>query len=130
MKAVNVGICNTCQGRAPSEFLIRDGQVWIRKDCPQCGPNESLVSTDAVAWTTALPYQDMGITATNDAGDWIASFQTSAAPDWSSDWNFIPKTTDGGSASTYVCDYYMYAGAPGCMMVGGAFNSDAGKAGR
>ncbi|MCY2924812.1 MAG: hypothetical protein NT031_05135, partial [Planctomycetota bacterium] len=50
MKRVNVGICNTCQGRAPSEFPIREGQVWIRKDCPQCGPNESLVSTDAVAW--------------------------------------------------------------------------------
>jgi hypothetical protein len=46
----NLGLCNQCRARVPAEFLIRDGEVWIRKDCPNCGPNESRVSTDAAAW--------------------------------------------------------------------------------
>ena len=46
----NVGLCNECRARVPAEFVIRDGQVWIRKDCPQHGSNESLVSSDAQAW--------------------------------------------------------------------------------
>ena len=46
----NVGLCNKCRARVPAEFFFRDGQVWIRKDCPDCGPNESLVSADATVW--------------------------------------------------------------------------------
>ena len=36
--------------RVPAEFFFRDGQTWIRKTCPSCGQNESLVSTDAAVW--------------------------------------------------------------------------------
>ena len=50
MEQPNLGICNHCKARVPAQFLIRDGQVWIRKDCPTCGENESLVSTDAKVW--------------------------------------------------------------------------------
>jgi len=46
----NLGLCNKCRARVHAEFLERDGQVWIRKDCPECGPNESLVSADAKVW--------------------------------------------------------------------------------
>ena len=46
----NVGLCNTCNARVPAEFVKRDGHVWIRKDCPEHGVTESLVSTDAATW--------------------------------------------------------------------------------
>jgi hypothetical protein len=50
MPLPNVGLCNKCNARVPAEFQTRDNQVWIHKVCPQCGINESLVSTDAKAW--------------------------------------------------------------------------------
>jgi len=50
MSSKNLGLCNTCRGRVPAEFQVRDGQVWIRKQCPTCGLTESLVSTDAAMW--------------------------------------------------------------------------------
>ncbi len=49
-RARNVGLCNTCRARVPADFLERAGQIFIRKECPTCGPSESLVSTDAAAW--------------------------------------------------------------------------------
>jgi 7,8-dihydro-6-hydroxymethylpterin dimethyltransferase len=45
-----VGLCTKCQKRVASHFVFRDGQVILHKDCPDCGPNESLVSGDAAAW--------------------------------------------------------------------------------
>ena len=50
MGQANLGICGHCKARTPAEFVARDGQVWIRKDCPTCGPTEALVSTDAAVW--------------------------------------------------------------------------------
>ncbi len=50
MESANLGLCNKCRARVPAEFFVRDGQTWIRKDCPACGPNESLVSSDAAVW--------------------------------------------------------------------------------
>ena len=50
METENLGICNDCRARVPAEFCIRDGQVWIRKECPKCGITEALVSTNAKAW--------------------------------------------------------------------------------
>ncbi len=52
MKTATKGLCNNaaCRKRVPAEFLFRDNQVWIRKLCPDCGPTESLVSSDAAAW--------------------------------------------------------------------------------
>lgn len=46
----NLGLCNKCRARVPAEFYTKDNQAWIRKNCPLCGPNESLVSTDATVW--------------------------------------------------------------------------------
>jgi hypothetical protein len=46
----NLGLCNKCRARVAAEFFERDGQTWIRKHCPTCGPNESLVSADAAVW--------------------------------------------------------------------------------
>jgi hypothetical protein len=50
MEHGNLGLCNKCKGRVPAEFFFRDGQTWIRKECPDCGSNESLVSSDAKVW--------------------------------------------------------------------------------
>ena len=36
--------------RVPAEYYFPNGQVWFRKLCPQCGTNESMVSSDAAAW--------------------------------------------------------------------------------
>jgi molybdenum cofactor biosynthesis enzyme MoaA len=50
MEPSNLGLCNKCRARVPAEFFDRQGQKWIRKYCPTCGPNESLVSSDAAVW--------------------------------------------------------------------------------
>jgi uncharacterized Fe-S cluster-containing radical SAM superfamily protein len=50
MSQQSLGLCNDCRQRVPAEYQIRDGQVWIEKSCPDCGSNESLVSSDATAW--------------------------------------------------------------------------------
>ena len=50
MTKPNLGLCNKCRARVPAEFFERSGQTWIRKHCPTCGPNESLVSADAAVW--------------------------------------------------------------------------------
>jgi len=50
MTRPNVGLCNKCRARVPAEFFDRDGKTWIRKVCPECGPNESLVSADTKVW--------------------------------------------------------------------------------
>jgi len=50
MQGNNLGLCNKCRARVPAEFFFRENQVWLRKECPSCGVNESLVSTDAQMW--------------------------------------------------------------------------------
>jgi MoaA/NifB/PqqE/SkfB family radical SAM enzyme len=50
MENVNLGLCNQCRARVPAEFFSRDGQMWIRKACPECGQTESMVSSHALAW--------------------------------------------------------------------------------
>ena len=47
---MNIGLCNTCHARVPATFIQRNDQVFIRKVCPKCGPNESLVSNEAHIW--------------------------------------------------------------------------------
>lgn len=50
MDNVNLGLCNQCRARVPSEFFPKDGQMWIRKACPTCGTTESMVSSHADTW--------------------------------------------------------------------------------
>jgi uncharacterized radical SAM superfamily Fe-S cluster-containing enzyme len=52
MPSQDIGLCSKCRARVPAEFFSRGGQTWIRKDCPTCGPNEALVSSDAEVWQT------------------------------------------------------------------------------
>jgi len=44
------GICEQCRGRIPARHVIRDGKVYISKECPECGTTEALVSSDAATW--------------------------------------------------------------------------------
>ena len=44
------GICEKCRKRIPATHVIRDGKVYITKECPDCGVTEALVSNDAAVW--------------------------------------------------------------------------------
>ncbi len=44
------GICQKCRKRVPAEHEIRDGKVYLKKHCPDCGQHETIVSTDAAIW--------------------------------------------------------------------------------
>jgi uncharacterized radical SAM superfamily Fe-S cluster-containing enzyme len=40
-------LCAQCQGLLEAELFRRDGHVWMRKECPEHGPQESLYWRDA-----------------------------------------------------------------------------------
>ena len=46
----SLGFCGECGERVPAEYCIEDEQVWFRKSCPDCGTNQSLISSDATVW--------------------------------------------------------------------------------
>jgi uncharacterized radical SAM superfamily Fe-S cluster-containing enzyme len=46
----NTGICGKCMGDAPARHTIRDGKVYLTKDCPKCGTTEALISSNAEVW--------------------------------------------------------------------------------
>ena len=46
----NFGVCEKCKAVAPLRHAIRDGKVFVTKDCPTCGTTEALVSSDAATW--------------------------------------------------------------------------------
>ena len=50
MPATVYGICAKCRHRVPATHVVADGKVYLRKDCPGCGPTQALVSTDAATW--------------------------------------------------------------------------------
>jgi 7,8-dihydro-6-hydroxymethylpterin dimethyltransferase len=50
MPGQSLGFCSECKERVPAEYRVEDGQVWFRKSCPNCGTNESLISSDAGLW--------------------------------------------------------------------------------
>ncbi len=50
MKSAIRGICQKCQMRVPAEHVVRDGAVFLRKNCPGCGPTEAMVTSDAEGW--------------------------------------------------------------------------------
>lgn len=50
MQHTTRGICEVCLARVPAHHAVRDGKVYLCKDCPNCGPTEHMVSTDAAVW--------------------------------------------------------------------------------
>ena len=43
----NRGFCTGCDTIVPTRHIIRDGKVYLLKECPDCGQSETLVSTNA-----------------------------------------------------------------------------------
>lgn len=43
----NRAFCNICKEIVPARHIERDGRVFLQKNCPKCGINEYLVSSDA-----------------------------------------------------------------------------------
>ncbi|MBM4036376.1 MAG: radical SAM protein [Planctomycetes bacterium] len=50
MASTNYGVCVKCRRRIPITHDIRDGKVYVAKQCPDCGPTATLVSSDAATW--------------------------------------------------------------------------------
>jgi uncharacterized radical SAM superfamily Fe-S cluster-containing enzyme len=44
---MNRGVCEKCRARVPLAHVVKDGKVYLRKHCRDCGPTQSLVSNDA-----------------------------------------------------------------------------------
>jgi uncharacterized radical SAM superfamily Fe-S cluster-containing enzyme len=53
-------ICPSCRKVIDAQIILRDGKVYMRKRCAQCGPFEALVYADAEAYTTFGKYNKPG----------------------------------------------------------------------
>src|SRR6516225_3776549 len=53
-------ICPSCRKVIDAQIILRDGKVYMRKRCPQCGPFQALVYADAEAYTTFGKYNKPG----------------------------------------------------------------------
>jgi uncharacterized radical SAM superfamily Fe-S cluster-containing enzyme len=49
-------ICPTCRELIDGARVLRSGKVYLRKQCPRCGPSEALVSGDADWFLKSLTY--------------------------------------------------------------------------
>ncbi|HSW44429.1 MAG TPA: radical SAM protein [Phycisphaerae bacterium] len=47
---IRLALCRKCRQRVPAHHEIRDGRVYLCKDCEACGRTEFLVSSDAASW--------------------------------------------------------------------------------
>lgn len=45
-----IALCGHCRDRVPARHEIRDGEVFLVKECPVCGRSETRISSDAAAW--------------------------------------------------------------------------------
>lgn len=53
-------ICPTCRRVIDAQILLRDGQVYMRKRCPEHGRVEALVYADAQAYTASAKFNRPG----------------------------------------------------------------------
>jgi len=47
---MNRAFCNSCHKLVPAEPTERDGQVFLVKNCPECGQTETLISSSAARY--------------------------------------------------------------------------------
>src|SRR5260370_40050238 len=50
------GLCPTCKRPVDGVRLLRDGKVYLRKQCPTHGPSEAMISGDADWFLKSLTY--------------------------------------------------------------------------
>jgi 7,8-dihydro-6-hydroxymethylpterin dimethyltransferase len=48
--STNMGYCEKCHGVVPVTRAKRDNWLYLTRDCPKCGPTETLISRDARAY--------------------------------------------------------------------------------
>ena len=48
--STNMGYCEKCHGVVPVARAKRDNWLYLTRDCPKCGPTETLISRDAKAY--------------------------------------------------------------------------------
>ncbi len=53
-------ICPRCRRVLDAQVILRDGKVYLRKRCPDCGPFEALVYADAEAYAAFAKYNKPG----------------------------------------------------------------------
>ena len=53
-------ICPECRKVIDAQVILRDGKVYMRKRCAQCGPFEALVYGDAAAYVALSKYNKPG----------------------------------------------------------------------
>jgi 7,8-dihydro-6-hydroxymethylpterin dimethyltransferase len=53
-------ICPQCRRVIDAKVILRQGKVYLRKRCPDCGPFEALVYADADAYTQLARYNKPG----------------------------------------------------------------------
>ena len=44
---MNKALCNKCEDLVAAQVVTRDGKVFLVKDCPRCGPTETLIAAVA-----------------------------------------------------------------------------------
>jgi hypothetical protein len=54
------GLCPTCRRVVDGARVIRDGKVYLRKQCPEHGQSEALISGDAAWFLRSLTYTKAG----------------------------------------------------------------------
>jgi 7,8-dihydro-6-hydroxymethylpterin dimethyltransferase len=54
------GLCPTCKGLVDGARLLRGGKVYMRKQCPEHGESEALISGDAEWWLRSLTFLKPG----------------------------------------------------------------------
>ena len=53
-------ICPECRRVIDAQVILRANKVYMRKRCPDCGPFEALVYSDAQAYTSHGRYNKPG----------------------------------------------------------------------
>ena len=46
----NFAFCNTCKEIVPTTHIEKEGKVYLHKECPKCGLNDYLISSDAALY--------------------------------------------------------------------------------
>ncbi|MGH9540879.1 MAG: radical SAM protein [Terriglobales bacterium] len=53
-------LCPHCRRLLDGQVLLRQGKVYLRRRCPQCGPSEALIYADAEAYLRQARYNKPG----------------------------------------------------------------------
>ncbi|MBF0359706.1 MAG: radical SAM protein [Oligoflexia bacterium] len=55
-----ISMCNKCEALVKAKVLIKSNKVYFKKECPDCGITENMVSSDAELYMKAYHYNKPG----------------------------------------------------------------------